>query len=187
MATSYVTVKGKVKWAQVYEPDDYAGSTRFILNFYPSNGEEWDKLRKSGIQVQPKMDNEEGSEYVRIRRDVKRVIKDEVVFFCPPAISGAFEVHYENENGDKITSYEKGTKIKVVGEQKPLGNGTVVLANICVFDTAKGKGHRLESLKVLDHVVYERPAEAAEEAAPAKEEKKKPAPKKKEEANDEPW
>ena len=156
MATTWVNLKGSIEWAKVYEPDEYAGDKRWSVNFYPANGSEWDKFRKSGMQLEVK-ENSDGEKFIKLRRPFKRLFGDDVTFFAPPEINGAVEVKYVDKDNKKVTSFVKGSGVEVttIGEQKLLGNGTVVIANICVFDTAKGKGHRLESLKVLELVEYE--------------------------------
>lgn len=152
MATTYASLKGKIKWPKVYEPDEYAGSKRWMVDFFPSDGAEWEKITKSGLQVEPKVS--EDGKYIRLRRDCQKLIGDNLVVFCPPEITGAVEVHYTNAEGDKVRSYNKGEKITInrVGETAPIGNGSLALVNISLFDTARGKGHRLESIKVLDLV-----------------------------------
>ncbi len=150
--TTYIKVKGKVKWAKVYEPDVFNNTERFIMNFYPADGGEWEKITKSGIQLVP-VEDEDGK-FIKPRRDHKRLINDEVVFFTPPEISGAVNVRYEVD-GKQVWSYHKGDKVERVGEKKLIGNGSTVVLDIAVFDTAKDKGHRLMSINVLDLVEYE--------------------------------
>ena len=192
MATKWYNIKGRVSWAQVYEPDEYSGDKRWKITFYPFDGDEWETLRKSGVQLETKEDKE-GGKYVTFRRSVKRLYGDDVTFFTPPVISGAVNVSYlDKATGKPVRSWTKGSGIEIEekGEKTLIGNGSVIVANIAVYDTQKGKGHRLEGLKVLDLVTYERDAEevpvdspedVAEVAAPV-------AKKKKEELNDEiPW
>ena len=153
MATTWISVKGKVNWAKVYEPDSYAGAERWMVDFYPADGGEWEKLQKGGLQVTPK-EGPDGK-FVRLRRDTKKLFKDDLIGFCPPEITGAVNVHYTNAAGDKIRQYDKGDKsfkVNMVGEKVIIGNGSLVIVNLALFDTSKGKGHRLEGLKVLDLV-----------------------------------
>ena len=152
MATTYLNVKGTVKWVKLFEPDEYAGTKRWMINFYPHDGGEWEKITKSGVQLETKTDPD--GKFIRFRRDCQKLIKDDLIVFCPPEITGAVEVHYTNAQGDKIRQYTKGDKITVnrVGDPVTIGNGSLVVANLSVYDTARGKGHRLESVKVLDLV-----------------------------------
>jgi predicted GIY-YIG superfamily endonuclease len=43
-----------------------------------------------------------------------------------------------------------------VGEPIELGNGTEVVVNFSYYDTIKGKGHRLENIRVTKLVEYDR-------------------------------
>ena len=169
-STIWLNVKGTVRWAKVYEPDEFDGARRFIINFYPDNGEEWEKLNKSGIMVEPKED-QEGNKYVRFRRDMKKTFDDEVVFFTPPEIKGAVNVHYEID-GKKVFQYKKADadKLTTVGEQTLIGNDSRVIATVTLYNTSRGKGHRLMSLNVLDLVEYV-PQEKVEETVETTEEK----------------
>lgn len=204
MATNYINVKGTLAWAQVYEPDEYAGDKRWKVSFYPFDGNEWEKLRKAGVQLESREDKE-GKSFVVLRRACKRLFGDDVTFFSPPHITGAVNVAYVNKGTDDLVRSHKkgdGVEIEQVGERVLLGNGTVAIANIAVYDTAKGKGHRLEALKILDLVEFnpdrvERPETQAEtpkvedKPAPAKETKARTAKAEtevKEDINDEiPW
>lgn len=160
MTTSYLKLKGKFKWSKVYEPDEYSGDQRFITQFYPEDDVEWAKFDKSGLQLMKKVDID-GEKYVSLRRPVKKMFPsdEEVTRFRPPIITGAVNVTYVDENNDDavVHSYKKSdnVKFKIVGEQIPLGNDTKGVANIAVYDTLKGKGHRLESIHVNDLVVYD--------------------------------
>lgn len=151
MASKYITLKGKFKWTKIYEPDEYSGDKRFIMNFYPEDGAEWEKFSKSGLQLKVK-DDEDGK-FITLRRPFKRLFGDDVVFFSPPEITGAFTVQYKNSKGEVVRSYKKGEEEPVrVGDAITIGNGSLGLVNICIYDTQKGKGHRLENIKILDLV-----------------------------------
>lgn len=152
MASKWINVKGKVKWAKVYEADDYQGAKRWALNFYPDNDKEWDVIKKNGLQLRPKEDDL--GKYIQLRRSVSKVFGDDFTFFAPPKITGAVNVHYVNEAGEEVRTFKKGEKVERVGEATLIGNESTVIANICVYDTRQGKGHRLEGLNVLDLVEY---------------------------------
>lgn len=172
MATNYINLKGTLKWAKVYEPDNFSGSEFWSVNFYPQDGAEWEKFHKSGMQLKVNEDKDGVSgKFVKFRRLTKRVFEDEIVKFCPPEITGKVNVSYQTPEGNKVRQYNKSEKITVdrVGDPTPLGNGTLAIVNVSVFDTAKGKGHRLENINVLDLVVYE--SSTKDEAGPAEDEK----------------
>lgn len=156
MATEYHNIKARLKWVKVYEYDEYAGAKRWMINAYPVDGKEWEKVQKSGIQTQTKED--EDGKYIVLRRPTSRVINDDLVMFCPPEITGAVNVQYTDPDGNKIRSYNKGDfkgDIILKGEKKNIDNGSVAIVNFCTYDTRQGKGHRLESLKILDLVQRE--------------------------------
>jgi hypothetical protein len=164
MATEYHNIKAKLKWVKVYEPDEYAGSKRWKINVYPFDGKEWEKVTKSGIQVTPKED--EDGKYITLRRDTSKVIKDDFVLFCPPEITGAVEVSYTKPDGERVRSYNKGDfkgDIILKGERKDIGNGSVAIVNFSTYNTKQGVGHRLESLKILDLVGFEKAEEVTED------------------------
>lgn len=156
MASRWISVKGIARWAKVYTPDAFMGAENYKIDFAPIDAVEQKKLDDSGIQLTAKKNDEDGLDYIRLRRPTKKVFSDEVTFFAPPEVSGKVTVQYQDENGDRIRQYKKGDKINRVGEPVEIGNGSTVIANICVYDTVKGKGHRLEGLTVLDLVEYKR-------------------------------
>jgi hypothetical protein len=188
LATAYQTLKGTIKWAQVYEPDVFSGAENWKINFYPANDEEWEKFRKTGLQVTEKTDNE-GKNYVTFRRPAKKTIKDEVVFFTPPEITGKVRVGYVNAEGAKVRQYSKAEKDGIKRIDKDgneihgeintrentellIGNESLVLVNYSYYDTAKGKGHRLENINVLEHILFVPGAPPTSDDTPVKENKK---------------
>lgn len=195
MATKWITVRGVVRWTKVYEPDAFMGAENWKVDFAPLNAQERKKWDDTGIQLKFRKEDD-GLEYTRLRRPVKKVFSDEVTFFAPPEITGAVSVQYQDENGERIRQYKKGDKVNRVGEPIEIGNGSEVLVNVCYYDTVKGKGHRLESINVLNLIEFvrsERPAEDREESVKpeVKKEKAKPAKEEKtasEDLNDDiPW
>lgn len=160
MATNYYNIRGFIKWAKLYEPDEYLGAKRWIVNFYPKDAFQMEKLKESGLGL--KISKDEDGEYVRLRRPVKKEIKDNIVIFAPPKITGLVNVDYVDQDGNPITSYNKGDgkEIHMKGEKEPLGNLTEVVVNYSVYTTAKGNGHRLEGLRVVELVKYEESVEA---------------------------
>lgn len=168
MATNYLTLRGTVKWTKVYEYDEYAGAKNWKVSFYPANQAEWDKYNKAQLQLVKKTDID--GEYITFRRPVQKLIKDDLVIFSPPEITGEITVKYVDENGEKVRQYNKGDKIKVLRVDEDgneiegdirvnsdnghlvIGNGSEVLLNFSYYTTVKGSGHRLESLKILDLV-----------------------------------
>jgi len=194
VATRYQNLKVKLKWCKVYEPDAFMGAENWKVSAYPVDEKEWDKFKATGLELGVKTDAD--GEYITLRRPTKKLIKDELVVFAPPEITGVVNVTYENELGERVRQYNKGDKVKLVtnGEQEMIPNGSLAIVNFSYYDTIKGKGHRLESLRILELAEYiEQPprvadeAEAKEEVKEVKKEVKKSSDKK-EELNDEiPW
>lgn len=131
MATKIHYFSGKAKWAKVYQGDgdDKYENWKIDLFMDPPS---WEEFKKSGIQLQQKF-SEEGS-YVTFRRDYSKIIKGELVKFDPPAV-----VNMDNEPiTDKI------------------GNGSTVIVKVLTFDTRKGTGTRMEAVKVVELVKYDK-------------------------------
>jgi len=178
LATTYVTLKCRLKWAQVYDPDSFAGAERWKVNIFPVDDKEWEKFKRAGLSLEIKDDKDGDGKFITVRRPTKKVIGDNLVVFCPPQITGQVKVAYRDSEGAILRQYTKGEYTGGVheeGEKELIGNGSVAFVNICVYDTAKGKGHRLEGLNILELVEYvEDPSEEKEET-PKKEEPKKNA------------
>lgn len=162
--TDRVKLRGKVKWAhKLYEPDVAFGASKFKVSFYPENDEEFKKLKASGIQK--KINEDADGKFIELVRDSFKTIKGEIVNFPGPTIvdaEGGVIVDYVNtETGRRAWSYSNAEKDKIHRRGKPLeiGNGSTVEVTVSVYDTSKGKGHRLEEVKVLDLIEYIRPAE----------------------------
>lgn len=89
------------------------------------------------------------------------MINKTLVYFTPPYIKAkdtSYLVSYVDENDNIIRQFQDPNKkevIKRVGEPFLIGNGSLVELNVCIFDTkTKGKGHRLEGIRILDLIEY---------------------------------
>ncbi|HRP36197.1 MAG TPA: hypothetical protein PLS50_00120 [Candidatus Dojkabacteria bacterium] len=159
--TEYVKMKGKIYWAKVYEPDTAFGASNYKCDFAPENDEEWKKFKDSGIQKTIKEDPERGKYFQLARPDFK-LINQAIVKFTGPVIEdkdGKTIVDYINtETGKRIFSYDSKDKDKVSRRGSPIiiGNGSTVEVRVAVYDTFKGKGHRLEGIKVLDLIEFKK-------------------------------
>lgn len=143
MSTQYYKLSGMCKWAKVRKPDpEYNNYTINVYLDEPS----LQKFRESGMTMTPKAD--EDGEYITFRRPVEKLMKGEVVKFSAPPL---FEA-------DGKTEFEG-----------LIGNGSNVEIKVTVFDTKKGRGHRLEGVRVLKLVEYNLPADVpiTEGATPA--------------------
>lgn len=155
MATNWHNVKGFAYWAKVYEPDSYNGQENYKITLYFKDDKELESFKKIGLELQIKEDD--NGKFVTFRRPRKKTIKDDIVFFSPPEVRGKVSVKYIDDKGEVIRQYNKGEhngKLERDGEATLIGNGSKVSVNICVYDTAKGKGHRLESVTIYELVEY---------------------------------
>lgn len=138
MATKFYKFKGKIAWAHhLFIPDDYKGVKRYTVDFYPDDRE---AIKASGMQLRYDRDT---NSFIRPRREVERKFADETVQFGPPRILDAEGNDFDGR----------------------IGNGSTAELTIAVFDTKTfGKGHRLEEVRIIDLVEYDRPE--GEVAAP---------------------
>ena len=140
MASSYYYLTGKAKWAKLFKPDDkYKNWQIQVYMDEPS----MKTFEESGMTMTKKTD-EDGS-FVTFRRPEAKVIKDELVKFEPPTVLDA--------EGNKLDQL--------------VGNGSDVTVKVIVYDTMKGKGHRLEAVKVNKLVPYVKQDTASPEAVVA--------------------
>lgn len=127
MASSYYYLTGKSKWAKLFKPDDKYKNWQ--INVYldePSKK----VFTESGMSMTPKRD--EDGEYITFRRPEAKLIKNELVKFEPPPVT--------DKDGNTL--------------DKLVGNGSDVTIKVVVYDTIKGKGHRLEAVRVNSLVEY---------------------------------
>jgi hypothetical protein len=131
MATKFYTWTGTINWPKLteeFKDTKYDDNGIYSVNFYPTN---FEAVKESGIQVEPKMDKETGDLYFKLSRKHMQVFKNEIKTLGPP------EVRY---NREPYTG--------------AIGNGSKVTVNVGIFDTKKGKGHRLERVTVNELVEY---------------------------------
>lgn len=127
MASSYYYLSGKAKWAKLFKPDDKYKNWQ--INLYLDD-ESKGKFAESGMSMQPKRDDD--GEFITFRRPEAKLIRNELVKFDPPTVTDA--------NGQPL--------------DKLVGNGSDVTIKVVVYDTIKGKGHRLEAVRVNNLVEY---------------------------------
>ena len=133
MATTYHYFTGVTKWAKVRKPDEKYQNFQVPLYM---NGENLSKFKALGLGLRVKEDSE--GTFVTFKRPVEKLIKGEVVVFGPPKI-------FDKDNNEL--------------KETLIGNGSEVTVKVCVYDTVKGPGHRLESLRVDNLVEYNPPRE----------------------------
>lgn len=127
MATEYIKLSGIVYWAQLVQPDTKYG-VKWRTRLYPDE-KSMETFKESGLQLQVKED--EVGEYITLRRDKEKLIKGKVTVFDPP------KVFVEGKLYDGL-----------------VGNGSEAVCDLAVYDTMKGKGHRLETVNVTNLVEY---------------------------------
>lgn len=140
MASKYYYLSGKAKWARLYSPDDMYKNYKIDVAL---DDESKAVFKESGMTMKTKVADD--GEYITFRRPESKVIKDELVKFDPPLVTDV--------DGQKIDAL--------------VGNGSDVTIKVVVYDTVKGKGHRLEAVRVDNLIPYEKPQEAATTATVA--------------------
>lgn len=151
MASNYYYLSGKAKWAKLFKPDEKYKNWQIQVYLDEPSMKVYDE---SGMTMQKKQDDD--GVFVTFRRPEAKVIRDELVKFNPPEVL--------DDAGNKM--------------EQLVGNGSDVTIKVIVYDTMKGKGHRLEAVKVNKLVPYvkQETAEAATAAAAAPAAAKKAIP-----------
>jgi len=152
MTTEYFDLKGKIYWAKVStnKPDEYAGDRRWIINLVV---DDWDEFEETGLQV-TRREGPDG-DFIQLRRSCKKLINDEVINFLAPVIideNGKWIRYYTDSTGRNVFSWVKNRDVEptLVGRNMLITNGSDVSVRVAVYDTMKGKGHRMESIQIND-------------------------------------
>lgn len=147
MATETLYLSGVVEGPiRLNSPDEKYDSFYVGLGLDAESQKTFDA---SGMQQQVVKSNETGKPFYFFRRPNKKVIKDELVKFGPPKVL--------DKDNNAVTDF--------------VGKGSKVTIKVVVYDSRKGKGHRLEAVRVDELVKYEpkpKAEEAAGESAPKK-------------------
>jgi len=139
MATTTHYFTGIVRQAFLAKADKFGNYIIGLELDEPSKAE----LAASGSSLEAR--TWDGFTFVTFRRPTQKPIKQELVKFEPPKVVDA--------QGQPLT--------------KLVGKGTKAIAKVIMYDTMKGKGHRLEAVQVLDLVEYvPQPKPEAQVAAP---------------------
>ena len=171
MATSYINLIGKARFIKhIFTPDEAFNASKYKAGVWLDEDNQ-KKFYASGIQAgfqqegkggdPTKLKEDEYGPYLVLSRDDMKIINRTPVYFTPPYIKNkdmTYLVHYVDSNGDMIRQYQdpnKKKEIQMVGSPFLIGNNSLVELNVCIFDTkTKGKGHRLEGLRILDLIEY---------------------------------
>lgn len=171
MATSYLNLFGKSRFTRhLFVPDEAFGASKYKAGIWLDEAN-LKKYNDSEIQVTVRSD--EIGPYVNLSRDEMKMINKSLVYFTPPYIKNkdmSYLVSYVDENDNIVRQYQNPNdkeKIHRVGNPFLIGNGSLLELNICVFDTkTKGKGHRLEGVRILDLIEYIPPTRPVDEDQP---------------------
>lgn len=138
MASNTIFLSGSCRWAKLGKPDEKYGNYQIDLYLDTPS---LDVFKKAQMSITLK-DKGEGP-FVSLRRPVSKLIKGELVNFGPPGL-----IDKDNEDLDPV--------------QVSLGNGSKVTCKVIVYDTMKGKGHRLEKVRVDELIEYKPNGEDAD-------------------------
>ncbi len=127
MAQTMFYFTGIAKWAKLFEPD--RKYKNYAIDIYLDK-ESLKRFRDSGLQSTLKKDDD--GQFVTFRRATQKLIKDELVKFGPPEVLG--------KDNKPINDF--------------VGNGSKVTIKVLAYDTQKGKGSRLEAVRVDDLVPF---------------------------------
>lgn len=136
MASNTIFLSGIAKWAKFYKPDEKYNNYKVDLALDPQSLE---TFKKTNLMLTLK-DTEEGPT-ITLRRPISKLIKGELVNFGPPEVI--------DSNNDDVDL-----------EKVSIGNGSKITCRVVVYDTMKGKGHRLEKVRIDELVSYEGPSES---------------------------
>lgn len=128
MASKYVFFLGKCQWAKLDKPDDKYGYYGIDLFLDEENKK---KFKASGLTLKIHKDAD-GEEYVRFRREPDKLLED-----MPEKPKKLIYTDGKYDDFDQL-----------------IGNGSLVEVKVQVYDSQKGKGHRLEAVAVHDLVPY---------------------------------
>lgn len=123
MSTHIYYFTGPCLWAKTDVPDQKF--KRYTIDVSLDEKSQ-DKFKDSGLQLEARKDEKTGNEYYRFSRPVNKVLKDKLVTFGPPTVLNSEGVEFNGR----------------------INNGSTVTVKVSVYDTMKGKGHRLEAVRI---------------------------------------
>lgn len=141
-----IVLRGKAYWARVYEGNhDEFGGKEFYKITVALDPESWSKYNQSGLGLKPKaVSSDDTTPGVTFRRDLQ-------------SKSG------KDKNGKEWTL--GGGAPRVVNSENEkfeelIGNGSIVDVLVNIYQVSSGpmkgkKGHRLEAVKIIEHIPYE--------------------------------
>lgn len=142
--------RGEAYWARVYEGNhDEFGGKEFYKITVALDDASWDTFNKSGLKLKPKgVSSDDDTLGITFRRDVHA--KTGVDKKGKPWTLGGGAPRVVDVDGDEFDDL--------------IGNGSVVEVLVERYPSKVGKwGHRLEAVKVIEHVQYEAPDDDEED------------------------
>lgn len=140
MSQTTYYISGKANWAKLNKGQEDKKFKCWVLDLYiePDQVKEfkkWDSALELRDTTTKFFDDKVGPQnWIKLRRTTTKLIKDKVVNFDPPVLL--------DKDGDEY-------------DPRPnVGNGSDITCKVVVFDTMKGKGVRLEAVRVDNLVEY---------------------------------
>jgi len=133
MAQIETYISGKGKWVKVLAGQEDKKFKRWTLDLYLDDSQV-EAFKKWNSELLLREDKETKEPFIKLGRPTMKLIKDKVVQFDPP----------ELVTSDGKTSWTGGA----------IGNGSELTCKVVIYDTMKGKGVRLEKVRVDAHVPY---------------------------------
>lgn len=130
MASKTWYFTGTCKWAKVVEPDKKYN--KYSIDLFMDN-DNMEKFKKSGAQLKVR-ENDEGETFITFSRPTASLGRDGKI----------------KEHGAPLLLSVNGDPLK----DTLVGNGSTVTVKVDVYDTPKGKGTRLEAVRVDNLVAF---------------------------------
>jgi hypothetical protein len=129
--TKYVYLTGKAKWPRLSTPDKEYNNYSISISLDKKSRKTFDD---SMLRLEPKSFDD--GDYIKVRCGAEKLINGELVKFGPPKVIDSAGNTFDPMH---------------------IGNGSTVTVKLAVYDTKKGKGHRLTAVRVDKLVPYDRP------------------------------
>lgn len=126
-------ISGKGKWVKVLAGQEDKKFKRWTLDLYLDDSQV-EAFKKWDSELLLREDKQTNERFIKLGRPTMKLIKDKVVQFDPPELVGP----------DGKTEWTGGS----------IGNGSELTCKVVVYDTMKGKGVRLEKVRVDVHVPF---------------------------------
>lgn len=147
MATNTLFFTGKCQWAKVKNADTkFNPEGEYKIDVFLDK----DNLKKFvDSKLQLKLRHADGTDepYVTFKRPEKQMIKGDIVVRGRPIL-------LDNDNNT------------LDAEKVEIGNGSTVTVKVTTYDGAKGKGHRLEAVRIDELIPYGVDADVPQEGLP---------------------